>query len=121
MALTLQIADTETRFWFDVADIDNVQGLIIGRSHSDTHTSPDIDLRPYDAHHKGVSRLHAALLRHEDGLSVVDLGSPNGTWLNDMPLFPHQPRVLQDGDILQLGKMKLQVNITPKAGATKEV
>lgn len=115
--LTLQVVQTETDLWFDIADIDGAQGLIMGRSHPAMSTLPDIDLRPYDARDKGVSRLHAAILRHEATLAIVDLGSPNGTWLNDMPLFPHQPRVLQHGDMIRMGKLQLQVSIAPIAGA----
>jgi hypothetical protein len=79
--------------------------LILGRSDINSTQKPDLDLTPYGALDKGVSRLHAAIHRTEDTLTVVDLGSSNGTHLNGQRLTPDQPRVLRDGDELRLGKL----------------
>jgi hypothetical protein len=55
---------------------------LIGRQDSASGITPDLDLTTYGALEKGVSRLHAALRRGEDVLSIVDLDSANGTFLN---------------------------------------
>jgi pSer/pThr/pTyr-binding forkhead associated (FHA) protein len=70
---------------------------------------PDLDLDPYGGADKGVSRNHAAIVRRDGALSVVDKGGANGTFLNGQRLIPHQPRILRDGDDLRLGHMVLQV------------
>ena len=40
---------------------------------------------------------------------MVDLGTPNGTYLNGQRLIPNQARVLRDGDDVRLGHLVLQV------------
>src|SRR5688572_9076051 len=56
--------------------------LTIGRQELDTSNQVDIDLAPYGGRVKGVSRHHAALYRTCHTLSLVDLKSTNGTYLN---------------------------------------
>lgn len=56
------------------------------------------------AHDSGVSRRHALfLLRPDQGLSVRDLGSANGTQLNGAELLPGVATPLKDGDVLAVG------------------
>jgi len=50
---------------------------------------------------KRVSRLHAKITRRVDGVFMEDLGSTNGTYLNNKPL--NQATELQGGDTLSLG------------------
>ncbi len=78
----------------------------IGRSrgHPDEQ-SPEIDLAGAPAD-PGVSRLHAMLERRSDGGVVVrDLGSTNGTMLNDnpVPIAPQTATPLADGDRVRVG------------------
>ena len=77
----------------------------IGRRSESKGYFPDIDLSsPVDD--PAVSRRHAVLRRQADGSwAVVDLGSTNGTWLNDddEPLAHGVVRVLREGDRLLLG------------------
>jgi hypothetical protein len=78
---------------------------ILGRIDSISSQRPDLDLSPYGALEKGVSRIHAAINRSEDTLTLIDMGSSNGTHLNGQRLAPEQPRVLRDGDEIRLGKL----------------
>jgi hypothetical protein len=78
----------------------------IGRSrgHPDEQV-PEIDLAvpPMDP---GISRLHAVLERGSDGTYVVrDLGSTNGTMVNDdpVPIAPQTAVRLADGDRVRVG------------------
>jgi diguanylate cyclase (GGDEF)-like protein len=48
-----------------------------------------------------VSRRHAAIEPNDGGYKVIDLGSTNGTFLNDRPV---QEGNLRDGDYLRVGK-----------------
>ena len=64
---------------------------------------PEIDLTgpPADP---GISRLHAVLLRGQNGSwSVVDLGSANGTLVNGAEIARDQIVPLRDGDRIHLG------------------
>lgn len=78
--------------------------VAIGRRSRSRGIFPEVDLigPPEDS---GVSASHALLLGGPAGWSVVDLGSTNGTTVNDdpTPLRPHEPRPLADGDEIHLG------------------
>ena len=56
---------------------------------------------------EGASRRHLKLLPSPLGLSVVDLGSRNGTLLNGVPLEGRA--VLKAGDVLRLGRTEIVV------------
>ncbi len=79
--------------------------VTIGRRSQSQGYHPDIDLSsPVDD--PAVSRRHAVLQRQADGSwAVMDVGSTNGTWLNDedQPLGHGVLRALHDGDRLLLG------------------
>src|SRR5690606_6877188 len=77
----------------------------IGRRSRTRNIKPDIDLAgpPEDY---GVSHLHAVLVPRTDNTwSIVDVGSTNGTMLNDQPypLAANVPHPLRHGDRIYLG------------------
>jgi hypothetical protein len=78
----------------------------IGRSRAGSRESiPEIDLAG-PAEDPGVSRLHAALVRHEEGAwAIRDLGSTNGTTVNDDPkaVGTDASVPLAEGDRVHLG------------------
>jgi FHA domain-containing protein/zinc ribbon protein len=81
----------------------------LGRLSEGQPIMPDIDLTPYQAYASGVSRLHAVVKRDADRVMVMDLGSSNGTYLNGRRLNPHMEESLNHGDIVALGKLKIQI------------
>ena len=85
--------------------------LVIGRSdpNSDDTPPPDLDLSPYQAKEKGVSRRHAVIRRQSNAASVVDLDSANKTYVNGERLIMHQPHTLHHGDELRLGLLVMNV------------
>lgn len=83
--------------------------LTIGRQGSPGQAPPGIDLSPYRAAELGVSRHHATLARRENTLVLIDNGSMNATLINSVRLHPHETRVLQDGDELYFGQLKVQI------------
>ena len=61
---------------------------------------------------KTVSRSHARLELGEGGsLTVEDLGSTNGTQVNDVLLTPQVPRSLSDGDRVRFGSVSLTLHL----------
>lgn len=94
-----------------ILPLSDSQEYILGRSSEDQPEKPSIDLTDYQAYEKGVSRLHASIRKAGGGFQIVDLGSSNGTRLNGNRLAPQQAYSLQHGDILSLGKLKVQILI----------
>ena len=79
--------------------------LIIGRTHGDVRA--DIDLGPYEAVSKGVSRRHARLLHQDDKWLLEDLSSLNGTFVNEVKLEPQSLVALKNDDIIRCGHLPL--------------
>jgi hypothetical protein len=79
--------------------------VVIGRRSRSRGTEPDIDLGGQFAD-PGVSHLHAMLVAQPGGTwTVIDLGSSNGTYLNDEihPIRPNVPVSVGDGDEIHVG------------------
>jgi hypothetical protein len=81
----------------------------LGRVSEAQPIMPDIDLTPYQAYASGVSRLHAVLKREGKRVFVMDLGSSNGSYLNGKRLKPNTEENVKHGDLLALGKLKIQI------------
>lgn len=77
---------------------------LIGRRNRNQGVDPEIDLgiHPID---RGVSTQHAVLRVRDSGLTVTDLGSTNGTTLNDSDdlLVNGEETPLTDGDQIHVG------------------
>lgn len=76
----------------------------IGRSTPVDREFPEVDLAPFQAHLRGVSRFHAQLIPTDEGYSLVDLDSTNGTWINETRLVANDPQPLNNGDMIRLGQ-----------------
>ena len=107
MNLIISIDKTPGALTFDA---DEIEELIIGRIDPDSGERPEIDLSDFGGLDKGVSRRHAAIIRKDGSLQVVDKGSPNGTFLNGQKLVSNQPRVLRDGDDIRLGHLVIRIS-----------
>jgi hypothetical protein len=94
-----------------IIPLDEREEFTLGRSAEGQPILPDIDLAPYRAYENGVSRLHASIKKQGRQLIATDLGSVNGTRLNGQKIPPHKPCPLNHGDILTLGKLKIQILI----------
>ena len=81
----------------------------LGRISEGQPIMPDIDLSPYQAYANGVSRLHAVVKQLGLRAIMMDLGSANGTFVNGKRLKPNVEQTLNNGDIIALGKLKMQV------------
>lgn len=82
--------------------------LLVGRS-SGCHIVLDDAL---------VSRRHAQFVVNKDGLSVEDLGSVNGVYVNSRRADGNEP--LKDGDRVQIGKSEFVVRSAPVLERARE-
>lgn len=94
------------------AYIDSRGEFILGRKMGKT-SQVLLDLSPFGAYHLGLSRQHAIIRLAAHGYEVLDLGSVNGTWLNDERLIPHKGYPLTSGSLLRLGRMRVLVLYRP--------
>ncbi len=96
------------KFWDKQVEyeVPNKEKVIIGRSHkhgSDIVISKDsTTVSSYIT----ISRKHCVLYINDEDVSVSDLGTRGGTYVNGEMLLERQKRVLEDGDKLRLGKGK---------------
>jgi pSer/pThr/pTyr-binding forkhead associated (FHA) protein len=86
----------------------NRNEFTMGRVSDGQTIMPDIDLTPYQAYENGVSRLHAVLKKNDNRVIIMDLGSSNGTYVNGVRLKPENEYPLSHGNIIALGKLKIQ-------------
>jgi hypothetical protein len=91
------------------------ENFTLGRAVEGQAVIPDVDLATREAYDMGVSRLHAEIRLLEDGIFLADLDSVNGTMVNGRKLEPQSPAPIRHGDILQLGRMRLQLITLRKA------
>jgi len=59
-----------------------------------------------------VSTLHAEFILSEGSIFLSDLGSTNGTFLNDQRIEPHQKMLLQDDDLIEFGEQTFHIGIS---------
>lgn len=75
-------------------------GIVIGRSpRNSTFLIDD----------KTLSREHAKLFGTSDRLCIEDLDTTNGTRVNGHDLSPNSPMAVREGDVLELGAVRLRV------------
>jgi hypothetical protein len=86
---------------------------LIGRWDPETGSFPEVDLDADDPEAK-ISRKHA-LIRIDGGkITIEDIGSLNGTYVNRQPrLSPGSPAEIKSGDELIIGKTFLKLVVEP--------
>ncbi len=80
---------------------------LVGRSDVTANFMPDLDLTPFGGQIAGVSRKHAHVIKRDDGLYIEDLGSTNGSSLNQIPIEADRLYPLRDGDEIELGRLRI--------------
>lgn len=93
----------------DLVLIEQAKEVTLGRNVEGAETPVSLDLTPYRGGPLGVSRLHAAILISKNTYLLQDLGSTNGTWLNQDRLPSRVSRILKSGDLIRLGQLRIHV------------
>jgi hypothetical protein len=83
----------------------------LGRVDPASNVFPEVYISNEDDAAKSVSRRHARIMRQSGTVVVEDLASVNGTFLNGKRLDPYLPEPLNDGDMLYLGKVMIEIKI----------
>lgn len=102
-AMVLQLATDKEVYAFDLGEKFRVA---VGR-----HPSNDVQLRS-----RRVSNYHAEILSEVEGLFVRDMGSTNGTYVNDESV---RRRKVETGDCIRIGGFTLVVRLVPRSEADK--
>ncbi len=90
-------------------ELRNDTSYLLGRFNSAKPRTNHIDLSPFGAQERGVSRIHAQIHMEDDILYITDMDSTNGTYLDGVKLLPNQQhRIRQKSDIM-LGRLHIQV------------
>ena len=94
---------TGTAFFFSSGD-----ETTIGRADPVTGILPDIDLTPVD-NNRSVSRRHAKIIRSGGDYHVLEeVGTVNGTFVNDQRIPTGVPVTLHNGDLLKIGLVSMK-------------
>jgi pSer/pThr/pTyr-binding forkhead associated (FHA) protein len=64
---------------------------------------PDVDVSGFP-NSEIVSRVHADIRVEGDAYYIEDVGSSNGTYINNLPLLPGNRHRLRPGDRISMGK-----------------
>src|SRR5262245_9464227 len=84
---------------------------LVGRWDPDSGAFPEVDLETDDPEAR-ISRKHA-LIRVGEQVTVEDIGSLNGTFVNrGNRLEPGSPTVLKDGDEIIIGKTFFKISLS---------
>ena len=90
---------------FEITLDDNTRRTIEIRDTATIGRSPDNDIVLDDW---AVSRCHALVLTRVGGLTLIDLSSTNGTFVNDILVAPDQQVFLEDRDLIKIGSLLLR-------------
>ncbi|MCP4425213.1 MAG: FHA domain-containing protein [Chloroflexi bacterium] len=86
-----------------------VNQIRVGRADDQSTASPELNLAEDSGAALGVSRIHAVIQNGVQGLVVTDMGSTNGTLLNNSPLSPEIPYPLKSGDEMRFGDLLVHI------------
>ncbi|MCP4604973.1 MAG: FHA domain-containing protein [Proteobacteria bacterium] len=83
--------------------------IVIGRAQSSDVCLPDM----------AISTRHVEIRLKENDYVAVDVGSVNGSEVNGVKLVAHRPRVLGNGDNIQIAGFRLHIGLGVAAGPSE--
>ncbi len=113
-AASAAAAEGETLISLNMLDSGEILSLsgrmeyTLGRVSEGQPILPDVDLTAFEAYAQGVSRLHASIKIINESVVIMDLGSSNGTRINGQKIVPHIEYPINHGDVIALGRLKIQ-------------
>jgi pSer/pThr/pTyr-binding forkhead associated (FHA) protein len=97
----------------------NPEPILLGRRDESISFAPTVDLTRYYGVMMGVSRRHAEITMTDGRVFAQDLGSANGTWLNERRLEANQNYEMHNGDQLRLGQLLILVFLASSESAVR--
>ncbi|MBL8151291.1 MAG: FHA domain-containing protein, partial [Blastocatellia bacterium] len=88
------------------------ESSMFGRLDTNRGIYPDVDLTPYDREGK-VSRRHAMIHQEKGQFFIEDLGSTNGTYINNTKIPAKQRQKISTGEELRFGDIIMKFFIGP--------
>jgi len=82
--------------------------ITIGRQSPADGIFPDIDMTQVDKD-AYISRRHARIIRKDDGFLFEDVGSSNGSFINNVRIAQGVQQFLNEGDEIRLGKTVMKL------------
>lgn len=89
--------------------IEMKDSITIGRTDLRAGIHPTIDMSLYNGGLLGVSRFHAVIMLVNDAFHIKDMGSTNGTRINDRKIPPYRLVPFRSGDTLRFGHLNVIV------------
>lgn len=94
----LENLDTWEKFTYTFYD-----NIGIGRSRTDGEFERFLTIKEDPR----ISKVHCVILRQEERLCLMDMGSKNGTYLNGERIY--EPKEIQRDDVIQIGETQIEV------------
>ncbi|MGJ3239101.1 MAG: FHA domain-containing protein [Anaerolineae bacterium] len=89
--------------------LNTVDTITLGRTDLRAGIHPTIDLTEYNGALLGVSRFHAEIKLVNGSFHIKDMGSTNGTRINDTKIPAYRLIPFRSGDTLRLGHLNIIV------------
>jgi len=102
--VSLFVSGLREKLCFDKSPI-----ITLGRLNELFHVEGLVDLSPYRATERGVSRIHCQLSLKDNQVYITDLGSTNGTYLNGRRLEPNQPTLITKRNTVSLARLPIKL------------
>lgn len=90
-------------------ELRNDVSYLLGRFSKSKPGANHIDLDPFAARDRGVSRIHAQIHMQDNMLYITDMDSTNGTYVDGIQIQAHQEHKLRQGSNIILGRLNIQL------------
>jgi CheY-like chemotaxis protein len=93
--------------------------VTLGRAATNPGARQHIDLAPFGASEKGVSRVHGKIERKDNAFMIEDMGSSNGTFVNGHSLHVGEQKRIANGDEIRFGELRMHIYLLAETEAAK--